>query len=130
MIALPNISQPTRLALFSLAALADLGLRLWSSRYEVGHVLFGGSADLTHTTSFAAETGLAVPTASPMLLLSPFAFVIGQLLVRPESSYVRLVSLFVIGGSFLAQSSSPILGTFLAFIAYLILASGMVRQSR
>lgn len=130
MIALPNISLAYRRALFVLAAFVDLAARLWTTRYEVSHILLGGSAELGATTTIAAETGLVIPTASSVLFLSPIAYLLGHVFVRPESNHVRFVSAVAFGGSFLAFETAPIYSMLLALSAYVILASGMVRQSR
>ena len=110
------------------AAAADIISRLVAASFQFEHVLFGSSADVVDVVSMSTATGLAVPAIALPILLSPVAYVLGQIFVVTEANYVRVVSVAFIVGSFLSYSAAPGLSILLVMLAYLVLASGMLKQ--
>ena len=128
MITLRTISATRRRILFMVAAIVDLGARCLSASFQYDLVWFSQAPRLVEMMSMSTATGIAVPAIAAPLVLSPIAYLLGQIFVVTEAHYVRLVSATLIVASFLCYVQTPGLSVFLAVLAYLILGSGMMRQ--
>lgn len=128
MITLHTIAPTTRRALFCCVAVVDILTRAMFVNLDADMVTFANKAVATDMVAIEGASGVAVPLVVLPFVLSPIAYILGQLLVRAEANYLRLVSAGFIVGSFLAYTPNQALSLLLAVFAYLILASGMIRQ--
>lgn len=130
MLTIRTIPDRTRKLVFSLAASTDLILRVATADWSASSLLLGASSpESVDLMSIGEMSGVMVPVIAAPLILSPIAYLVGQLVVVLEANYVRAVSAFFIVASFVVYTTNPWMSALGALLAYLILASGMLPSS-
>ncbi len=129
MITLQTVPRRLRVVSFGAVALFDLGARWWAATLQDKYVAWSSNMSAADTfTTIGEATAVAVPVILAPLILSPVAYLLGQLLVLVESRWVRFVSAIFIAASFVIYDAAAWLSVFVALLGYLILVSGMVGQ--
>lgn len=123
-----TLSMNRRRWIFAMLAVVDVVTRFFSAGVQADSLLFGSTAQITDVISMSAASGVMVPLIAAPLVLSPIAFLLGQVFVETSAHYVRFVSAALFVGSFMLYTLSPLFSLLLAAMAYLVLGSGMMRQ--
>jgi hypothetical protein len=115
--------------MFFVAASFDLVLRLIAANSTAKHLLFADSAkEAVDMVTIGEMSAVLVPVVAAPLLLSPIAYLLGQIFVVLEANYVRWVSAVFIVASFVVYTVNPWMSALGALFAYMILGSGMLPQ--
>lgn len=129
MLTIRTIPVRTRKVMFVAAAALDLVLRVLAANTSASLLFFADSAEeAVQMVTIGEMSAVMVPVVVAPLLLSPIAYLLGQLFVVVEANYVRWVSAIFIVASFVVYAANPWLSVLGAVLAYLILGSGMLPQ--
>jgi hypothetical protein len=129
MLSIRTIPAQARRVMFVAAASLDLVLRVVAAQSTAKYLLFADSAqDAVKMVTVGELSAVVVPIVAAPLILSPIAYLLGQIFVVLEAKYVRYVSAVFILASFVVYTINPWMSVLAAVLAYMILGSGMIPQ--